>query len=665
MFFAVLHDAAAATRGEVVKTTGDGMMVVFRDSALDTVTCAARMHDVVEALDVTPPAHLRIGISAGEAALDSGDWFGTPVIEAARLCDRADPGQTLTSDVVRVLLGTRGAHGLRAIGPMILKGIAHPITVAHAPRTPALSPSRPLPHGDEQPARRHRRVWIAPVAALVVVLIAVALVIVVPSNDKHPIAAAARYTARIENVACRSSVRALVPTATCGVLSVPENRARPEGRWIQVKFVRYPARHAATTDPVVEVATALDAAEIVDDPSQSPVRDTSDLIVFGGRGLGSSVPSLTCPEFEAIAPAILRHPENDAATVAKSQAALRTCHDRLVRAGVDLDHYTTLDEADDVIDLARGLHLQHLNLQAIWDGARVALAVAHEAPDVVRTMTLVDPEVPRSSFMADPTASLGVAFDRYAALCAADARCHDAYPDLEQTLHADVVGQTAHPELARAADVISGVLRVRVKHPGVLVDGDRLAQGLAAVLTSSLRNMPLLAAGIAHPNVVVNASLAAAQNFPLLLKDFPWGGFLSRMCSYEMYTRSTGAAVAAAARAEYSGYDDPAYQWTCAAWPVAKQPETAFAPVSGDTPTLLVEQGLDPRLEPEAASQLGAGLAHLSVLSFGTLPGGTLPGEFPPCYNTVREQFVQHPDRALDTAGCAAQTPRIAFVTPG
>src|SRR5262249_19245785 len=159
-----------------------------------------------------------------------------------------------------------------------------------------------------------------------------------------------------------------------------------------------------------------------------------------------------------------------------------------------------------------------------------------------------------------------------------------------------------------AVDVISGVLQVRVKHPQVLLDGDRLAQGLAAALTSSARNMPLLAAGIAHPNAIVNASLTAAQNFPLVLKDFPWGGFMSRMCSYEIYTRSAGASVAASARAEFAGYDDPAYRWTCAAWDVPKQPEEAFAPVSTDTPTLLVEQGLDPRLDRNAATQLRVGL---------------------------------------------------------
>ena len=100
-FFATLNAAAASTHGDVVKTMGDGMMIVFRDSAVDAVTCAARIHDDVEVLDVEPPAYMRVGISAGESTHEYDDWFGTPVIEAAR----------------RVRAGRRGSNTRYRRGP--------------------------------------------------------------------------------------------------------------------------------------------------------------------------------------------------------------------------------------------------------------------------------------------------------------------------------------------------------------------------------------------------------------------------------------------------------------------------------------------------------------------------------------------------------------------
>jgi class 3 adenylate cyclase len=85
-FFDVLAEAVRRFRGEEVKNTGDGLMVVFRHSALDAVACAVAMHESVGELDADEPVRLYVGISAGEAAEDGGDWFGTPVNEAARLC---------------------------------------------------------------------------------------------------------------------------------------------------------------------------------------------------------------------------------------------------------------------------------------------------------------------------------------------------------------------------------------------------------------------------------------------------------------------------------------------------------------------------------------------------------------------------------------------------
>ena len=64
------------------------------------------------------------------------------------------------------------------------------------------------------------------------------------------------------------------------------------------------------------------------------------------------------------------------------------------------------------------------------------------------------------------------------------------------------------------------------------------------------------------------------------------------------------------------------------------------------------------------SAQLRAGLPHLSVLSFATLPGGALPGDFPACYNDLRRQFVRDPSSRLNTGACERQSPRINFVVP-
>jgi class 3 adenylate cyclase len=146
--FAVMRHTAEQTHGEVIKMLGDGMMMVFRASTIDALTCAMALHENVASLDPLDPPLLRIGISAGEVSHAEGDLFGMPVIEAARLCAAASAGQSLATDVVRALVGTRGRYELAPIGDLSLKGIPEPVTTVEIRR---LSAGAPDPRVSGQP----------------------------------------------------------------------------------------------------------------------------------------------------------------------------------------------------------------------------------------------------------------------------------------------------------------------------------------------------------------------------------------------------------------------------------------------------------------------------------------------------------------------------------
>ena len=49
------------------------------------------------------------------------------MVVARRLCERAEGGQVLASDLVRELAGSRGGVQFRPLGPLSLKGFATPV----------------------------------------------------------------------------------------------------------------------------------------------------------------------------------------------------------------------------------------------------------------------------------------------------------------------------------------------------------------------------------------------------------------------------------------------------------------------------------------------------------------------------------------------------------
>jgi class 3 adenylate cyclase/WD40 repeat protein len=124
--FGVFREAVADYRGSEVKTMGDGMLVMFATSVGDAIGCGIAMQRGVARLDRESPLlglRLRVGVAVGEAGSEDGDWFGTPVVEAARLCAAARSGQILVADLARQLVGSRGAFRFTSLGAMELKGL--------------------------------------------------------------------------------------------------------------------------------------------------------------------------------------------------------------------------------------------------------------------------------------------------------------------------------------------------------------------------------------------------------------------------------------------------------------------------------------------------------------------------------------------------------------
>jgi class 3 adenylate cyclase/tetratricopeptide (TPR) repeat protein len=126
--FSILRQAIAEAGGTEVKNLGDGLMVVF-SSASAGLACGVVMQQGVEQGN-RGGGHgvgLRVGLSGGEVSREDDDYFGDPVVEAARLCALCDSGQVLAADIVRAMAGRRSRIECRPFGDLELKGLPDPV----------------------------------------------------------------------------------------------------------------------------------------------------------------------------------------------------------------------------------------------------------------------------------------------------------------------------------------------------------------------------------------------------------------------------------------------------------------------------------------------------------------------------------------------------------
>lgn len=124
----VVRDALKKWNGREIKHTGDGIMASFVSTS-GAVNCSIEIQDGFSKHnggEHAEPINVRLGLSAGEPVEESDDMFGVTVQLAARICNEAQPGTILTSNIIPDLCMGKGLN-FKDTGEFKLKGFAQPI----------------------------------------------------------------------------------------------------------------------------------------------------------------------------------------------------------------------------------------------------------------------------------------------------------------------------------------------------------------------------------------------------------------------------------------------------------------------------------------------------------------------------------------------------------
>jgi class 3 adenylate cyclase len=124
----IIREGLAAARGREVKHTGDGIMACFV-SVSPAVECAISVQRAFAVHNEQNPDtrfSVRIGLSAGEPVEEHRDLFGAAVQMAARICNHAEPGRILVSNVIRELAIGKDFH-FADLGDIALRSFDDPV----------------------------------------------------------------------------------------------------------------------------------------------------------------------------------------------------------------------------------------------------------------------------------------------------------------------------------------------------------------------------------------------------------------------------------------------------------------------------------------------------------------------------------------------------------
>ena len=411
--------------------------------------------------------------------------------------------------------------------------------------------------------------------------------------------------------------------AQCGTFAVPEDRARPDGRKVNLAIAWLPATGEAMPDPVLMLAGGPGQGARESFPQVSSafaeVRKTRHVILVDQRGTGDSNP-LACKDSSG-QNAFWEQGVDDSAAQGRAFAA--RCAKALA-AKADVRFYTTGDAIDDLDAVRAAVGAPQLNLVGISYGTRVAQQYAQRYPQQTRTLVL-DGVAPNTMVLGSEharnlEASLALQFER----CRRQPSCV-ALGDPRVQLDALLARVDAAPPTVRYRDGITGEARE-----------EKLTRGHIAALVRMFAYAPQIAGLL-----------------PLELKEAMAGRYESLMALSRLVTGTIGDSIMHGMQLSVICAEDAdelrvdpkdakslmgteiitVLQAQCEAWPRGKRDPAFRTPLSSDVPALLLSGEFDPVTPPRYGEEVVKSLPrgrHLVVRGQGhnVLPVGCMPKLF-------------------------------------
>jgi pimeloyl-ACP methyl ester carboxylesterase len=396
----------------------------------------------------------------------------------------------------------------------------------------------------------------------------------------------------------------------CGTLTVPEDRARPDGPAVRLPVaIARAAQTPALADPVLYLSGGPGSPALSATPSLAggwaAFLQRRDLIVVDQRGTGRARPSLDCPETDAVRDRLFGTLTSAEARRSADLKSLADCGRRLARAGVNLAAYSTAANAADMRDLRLALGYEQWNVFGISYGTRLAMELARIDREGTRSLVLDSVYPPQANlFTAMPTS-----FD------AALRELFAANAGLEQIFFGLADKLSAKPASLKVRDPRTGAMRA------LRLDARALLELTYAMLHSNAE-LPRLPAAIRAAAGGRYGALVEMQSRKLGREGaFSEAMYYTVECSSDL-ARTTPEATGAAANAfprlapYFAAIQEfgPGAFDLCARWGIAAS--DSDAPLASDVPALILAGAGDPITPPGWAHLAASTLPRAEVRTF-------------------------------------------------
>ncbi len=448
----------------------------------------------------------------------------------------------------------------------------------------------------------------------------------------------------------------------CGYIVVPEEHAKDNGKTIKLAVAVLRATDAdgkrlnetiKKGDPLIMLqggpgGSTIDTYGIA--MRNSKLRRHRDIVLFDQRGTGKSLPGLFCPEIYQLSIETAEVQLDYDAGMNRYDAAVATCRERMIKEGINLNAFDSLENAADVDAVRAALGYDRINLYGVSYGTLLALHVMRNFPAIVRS-AVIDSVVPtQNNFVIEATRSENRALTELFNACAADTACNRDYPNLEKTFYDLVERLDKTPARVTVADPNTG------RTYRIPVDGETLqAFVFQSLYPSGL--IPLLPRMIYETYDGRTGTLGNVAGLFLFTKSIANGMYYSVLCAEDSdYDPKLAAWPELRPQiAKNAVKDAESQKRICAAFNVEQLPAAVDDPVVSDIPTLVLNGRFDPITPPANGAQAAETLANSYSFVFPNTGHGAYQAV--ECATNIADAFIDSPTVKPDDSCIGGLTP--------
>ena len=443
-------------------------------------------------------------------------------------------------------------------------------------------------------------------------------------------------------------VDGLTKDALCGQYRVYEDRARKVGRTIDLHVMVLPATaDKPASDPIfyLQGGPGGAATSVAGAPFMTRLHRTRDVVLVDQRGTGASNP-LPCG---------FRGDVNEMRgyfVEGLTPELVRACRADLEKTA-DLRLYTTTLAMADLDDVRTVLGYDKINLYGGSYGSTAALTYLNFYARHVRTVAMSGIAPPNNSVPLAFANGVEHALNRLFDDCAAEEKCHQAFPDLRKDW----------------ANVVASLERgpVTIDSVNPYTQQKQRATMTRAGFVELVREVLYVPAVLSvMPAVVHEMSQGDFSHFAFyayqikrgLDAGIARGMQLSVMCAEDVAFLNESDIESAMGGTFYGVDKAHAYLKACELWPRGAVSAKFRQPIKSTLPVLMLSGELDPVTPPDLATSLLRWLPNSrQILMHNATHGGN------ECQETLAREFIEQGSAKGLDASCVDGMKRLPFVT--